>query len=387
MEVSFDMAMYLFSTAVIILGAYQLILMCYLYLLGPIAAAFYAWPSLTQNNKLFRTVFGNWINAVITTALWRFYWMVILAIMTQRILYLMDNGAGQLDLQWEVAVFTCLLGLMFYVPFNPFVFDPAQAWQAVSQAGSSMMSGQSQGAQAGGGGLQGALGQAAIAGGANPAQVQSLQKQVTGTTNTMGQAGLSAPLAQEQSQGVLPGGGYNPAARQQSLTSQGSSQPSANAAAVPNSSPRVAPPPMAGGGSNFQTANAIAPPGTGTGGGGPAGPPPASPQALHTVASATGASAQSMTSPTPGLVPPTGASPSTPVASVNGNVPAATVAASVGAPPPSSGGGGGDVLAAGATVAALSGGNNSPPPPLSATKDQSQHASPYTPSGVEGAIT
>src|SRR4029077_19737107 len=92
--------MYFVSMALLVFGAYQVVLMCYLYLLGPITAAFFAWPSLTSNNRLFRTVFGNWLNAVITVSLWRFYWMVILALMTQRIIYLMESGGGNMDLQW-----------------------------------------------------------------------------------------------------------------------------------------------------------------------------------------------------------------------------------------------------------------------------------------------
>jgi hypothetical protein len=132
----FNGAIDLFSLALIVLTAFQLVYMCYLYLMGPLAAAFFAWP--TVQGRLFRTVFGNWVNAVIMLALWRFYWMVILAIMTQRLMYISERG-GQFDLQWEVAVFTCLVGLMFYIPMNPWNFDPAQAYQAATQIGSQMM--------------------------------------------------------------------------------------------------------------------------------------------------------------------------------------------------------------------------------------------------------
>jgi hypothetical protein len=133
----FNATQYIFSQALIVLSYFQLAYMCYLYLLGPLAAAFFAWP--TVQGRLFRTVFGNWVNAVIMLALWRFYWMVILAIMTQRLIYIQDKG-GQFDVQWEIAVFTCLLGLMFYIPMNPWNFDPAQAYQAATQLGSQMMS-------------------------------------------------------------------------------------------------------------------------------------------------------------------------------------------------------------------------------------------------------
>lgn len=144
----FNMAMLAMSTMLITLCAFQLVYMCYLFLLGPLAAAFYAWPDLQNNSsqKLFRGVFGNWVQAVITLALWRFYWMVILAIMTQRLIYL---SGTKTNLQWEVAVFTCLLGLMLYVPFNPFDFDPAKAYDAVQKHANGQGGG---GGGAGGGG-------------------------------------------------------------------------------------------------------------------------------------------------------------------------------------------------------------------------------------------
>jgi hypothetical protein len=208
MQVAFNMAMYLFSTAVITLGAYQLIFMCYLYLLGPLAAAFFAWPSIAGSNQsLFRGTFANWLNAVITVSLWRFYWMVILAIMTQRILYLQDTGGG-LDLQWEVAVFTCLLGLMMFVPFNPWVFDPATAFNAATQSGSALMSGTSQGANGQQGGIAGALGNAAIAGGANPSAVQQAQGSIANITNQMGSVGMNSQQIREAALGYGPGGQY-----------------------------------------------------------------------------------------------------------------------------------------------------------------------------------
>ncbi|MBC7997463.1 MAG: hypothetical protein IAF58_05955, partial [Leptolyngbya sp.] len=132
LEIAFNWMMFFMSEMLIVLTAFQLVFMCYLFLLGPLAAAFYAWPDLqsTGQQKLFRGVFGNWVNAVITLAMWRFYWMVILAIMTQRLIYISQSSTPT-NLQWEVAVFTCLLGLMLHVPFSPFTFDPAQALEKV----------------------------------------------------------------------------------------------------------------------------------------------------------------------------------------------------------------------------------------------------------------
>jgi uncharacterized membrane protein YgcG len=149
LQTLFNSTMDIFSLALMVLTAFQLVYMCYLYLMGPLSAAFFAWP--TVQGKLFRTVFGNWMNAVIMLALWRFYWMVILAIMTQRLIYVGETG-GQFDLQWEVAVFTCLLGLMFYVPMNPWNFDPGNAYQVSTQLGQGLMNGGGGGGDGGGGG-------------------------------------------------------------------------------------------------------------------------------------------------------------------------------------------------------------------------------------------
>jgi len=153
LETMFNVMMYMFSIGILVMTAFQLVIMCYLYLLGPVAAAFFAWP--TVKGKIFRPVFGNWVNAVITVSLWRFYWMVILAIMTNRIMNLGENGSMLFNLQWEVAVFTCLIGLLFYVPMNPWNFDPGQAYRSAKFFGESVMQAASKGGGGGGGGKGG----------------------------------------------------------------------------------------------------------------------------------------------------------------------------------------------------------------------------------------
>src|SRR5207253_445551 len=50
-QLAFNAAIYIFSYAIIVLTAHQLVFMCYLFLLGPLAAAFFAWPQLSQNSK------------------------------------------------------------------------------------------------------------------------------------------------------------------------------------------------------------------------------------------------------------------------------------------------------------------------------------------------
>ncbi len=192
MEAMFNMATYIFSSAVIVLGAYQLIFVCYLFLLGPLAAAFFAWPKIQAqgSQNLFKDVFANWVNAVIVVSLWRFYWMVLLAIMTQRILYIQDSG-GASNLQWEVAVFTCLLGLMMWVPFNPWSFDPAQAMETANAAGQGLMKGAS-----------GAMGSAAQAAGMPAQQVQAIQGQINQALAPMAQVSNAWALASNGPSGV-----------------------------------------------------------------------------------------------------------------------------------------------------------------------------------------
>src|SRR5262249_28592372 len=85
-QLIFNVVEYVVSYAIIVLTAWQLVVMCYLFLLGPIAASFYVWPS-GVGNALFRNVFATWIDAITVLCLWRFYWCVILAVATQRIIW------------------------------------------------------------------------------------------------------------------------------------------------------------------------------------------------------------------------------------------------------------------------------------------------------------
>lgn len=136
MQFVFNFVLYAFSFMLIVLTAYQLVFMCYLYLLGPLCASFWAWPKITD--KMFRNIFGNWLNSVITLSLWRFYWCVILAIMTVRLEVLFESGGFNVNAQYELMVFCCFLGLMLYVPFVPFDFNPGAAAESVLQRGSQM---------------------------------------------------------------------------------------------------------------------------------------------------------------------------------------------------------------------------------------------------------
>lgn len=135
MQLGFNGAAYLLGFGLTVLAAYQLVFMCYLFLLGPIAACFFAWPS--GFGKLFRKVFGNWVDAVVVLSLWRFYWCVILAIMSQRIAYLQQSGGFNPNSPMEMMIFNCFMALLVFVPFQPFNFNPGEAAASIlDKAGS-----------------------------------------------------------------------------------------------------------------------------------------------------------------------------------------------------------------------------------------------------------
>jgi hypothetical protein len=183
MQILFNMVTTLLTNSVVILSAFQLVFMCYLYLMGPLSAAFYAWPQIGQ--KLFRNVFSDWFNAVIILALWRFYWMVILAIMSTRLAYMQSHNEP-FNLQWEIAVFTCFVGLLFYIPTNPWTFnDPGGTFTAVQQIGSQMVGGPSGNGQ---GGLAGAAAQQAQAQGVSPGTISQFNSAVSTVTGAMSQS-------------------------------------------------------------------------------------------------------------------------------------------------------------------------------------------------------
>lgn len=106
----------------LILMAFQTIVSCYLLLLGPIAASFYAWPGGV--GRLFRTVFANWVDAVVNIALWRFWWILLVLCAITRIQWLKDIGEYVPNTEWEALMFTCFLVMMSYVPFMPFELKP-----------------------------------------------------------------------------------------------------------------------------------------------------------------------------------------------------------------------------------------------------------------------
>ncbi len=112
----------LLNTALMVLTVYQLVMVCYLFLLGPIAAALFAWPEGV--GSLFRPVFPNWLNGLSNLVLWRFWWCVILLCMATRIQWLKELGSYNANSPWEPIVYTAFLVMLTYVPFAALDFKP-----------------------------------------------------------------------------------------------------------------------------------------------------------------------------------------------------------------------------------------------------------------------
>jgi hypothetical protein len=132
-----------------IINAFQLIMICYLFLLGPMAAAFFAWPS-GVGRDLFRKVFASWLDGIVILALWKFWWNIVLLCMAIRLSSgIVTNPTDQ----YEMYMFTAFMAMLLFVPFNPFEFRPGEVVshvleKAQQQAGKA---GQSSGSGAGAG--------------------------------------------------------------------------------------------------------------------------------------------------------------------------------------------------------------------------------------------
>jgi hypothetical protein len=110
----------LLSQGISIISAFQLVFMAYLFLLGPISAAFFAWPGVGRD--LFRKAFASWMDGVVILALWKFWWDVVLVCMT---VWLEQGGVNPYD---PVNVYYLLAfeSLLMFVPFSPFDFKPGE---------------------------------------------------------------------------------------------------------------------------------------------------------------------------------------------------------------------------------------------------------------------
>jgi hypothetical protein len=102
-----------------ILNGFQIVMMCYLFLLGPIAAAFFAWPA-SVGRGLFKKAFASWLDGVIVLSLWKFWWCIVLLCMVVRL----QTGNVNPSSQYEMYYFTAFMTILFWVPFQPFECRP-----------------------------------------------------------------------------------------------------------------------------------------------------------------------------------------------------------------------------------------------------------------------
>jgi hypothetical protein len=121
----FNEIMHLMTEGLSIISAFQVVFMCYLFLLGPIAAAFFAWPA-GVGRDLFRKAFATWMDGVVILALWKFWWNIVLLCITVR---LESEGINIFDIR-EVYFCIAFVAMLLFVPFNPFDF---KAGEIVSQ--------------------------------------------------------------------------------------------------------------------------------------------------------------------------------------------------------------------------------------------------------------
>jgi hypothetical protein len=164
----------LLSQGMLCLTAFQVVMIMYLFLLGPVAAALYAWPGVggdvSRGGDVFRKAYANWMDGVVLVTLWKFWWVVVLLCMSIRLQVFQDLGDGvpreSTFEQFMLAAFTAIL---MYVPFNPFDFRPGDLVDSVLQQAQSQTSKGGSGAAVVGaaGGAGGSGGQGGTAGGGN----------------------------------------------------------------------------------------------------------------------------------------------------------------------------------------------------------------------------
>ena len=130
--------------------AFQLATLCYLFLLGPIAAAFFAWPS-GIGKDIFRKAFSSWVDGVVLVSLWKFWWNVLLICMTVRC----ESGALNPFDVFEVYYLVAFLCIMMVVPFNPFDFKPGEIVSKALEKAQAVASKVAEAGKAGGSGKGG----------------------------------------------------------------------------------------------------------------------------------------------------------------------------------------------------------------------------------------
>jgi hypothetical protein len=132
-----------------VVTAFQMVVLWYLFALGPLAAAFFAWPSVGRD--LFRKAFASWVDGVVILCLWRFWWNVVLICMTTR---LMTEAVNPYD-PWEVYYLVAFMAVMLTIPFNPFDFRAGELVTHILGKAESVAGKVAQGGKGGGSGGKG----------------------------------------------------------------------------------------------------------------------------------------------------------------------------------------------------------------------------------------
>lgn len=153
LQMAFNMINVALNFGLLMLAAFQTVMICYLFLMAPIAAAFFAWPAGV--GSLFKPVFSNWVDAVINVSLWKFWWCVVILCMQTRIEWLQEAGMYLPNSQWEVAVYTAFMVILLYVPFVPFEYKPGEMVSKILQKAEELQQAASSGGGGGGGGGHG----------------------------------------------------------------------------------------------------------------------------------------------------------------------------------------------------------------------------------------
>lgn len=138
--------LHILSEGLTIAHAFQVVMMCYLFLVGPLAAAFFAWPSVGRD--LFRKAFASWVDGVVILTLWKFWWNIVLICMT---LHCATGVLNPFD-PFEVYYLVAFLCILMFVPFNPFEFKPGEIVSHAMEKAQSVAAKVAQGGKGGGSG-------------------------------------------------------------------------------------------------------------------------------------------------------------------------------------------------------------------------------------------
>jgi hypothetical protein len=248
------------------LNCFQVVLICYLFLLGPIAAALYAWPSYSGpggTNLLFKKTFSSWLDGVVVLVLWKFWWCIVLLCMSVR---LQQNAVNPTD-EFETFVYLAFMGILIFVPFQPFDFKPGEIVSVVLEKASKSGGGKhARGGAAGGGGGGGASSSASGESNSGDADSESSgsSNQSGGGTADLTDSDSGASSAQRSvapSMSTLDSGGVAPQFRP-AAPNANPSGPGQQSGAIPSpvSSPTTAPPPARRDGGSLKSQSASPPP-------------------------------------------------------------------------------------------------------------------------------